>query len=106
MHVERTDGSYRIAGGSPVVGELANGFLSHLAVRAFSPLTIRAYAFHVLSFLRFCDEQNLALASVTPMDVFDFLDWLAKPAAGNVVDLRTGRGAAASRLSDGVCNRA
>jgi site-specific recombinase XerD len=102
MHVERADGSYRIAGGSLVVGELANGFLSHLTVRAFSPLTVRAYAFHVLSFLRFCDERYLALASVTPMDVFDFLDWLARPAAGKVVDLRTGRGAAASTMNQRI----
>lgn len=102
MHVERTDGGYRIAGGLPVAGELANGFLSHLAVRAFSPLTVRAYAFHVLSFLRFCDERNLALAAVTPMDVFDFLDWLAKPTEGKVVALRTGRGAAASTMNQRV----
>jgi hypothetical protein len=72
MWVERTDGGYRIEGGPPVEGALANGLLSRLETRSFSPLTVRAYAFHVLSFLRFCDEQGLALASVTPMDLFDF----------------------------------
>jgi integrase/recombinase XerC len=76
--------------------------LSHLEVRAFSPLTVRAYAFHVLSFLRFCREQNLALTSVTPMDVFGFLEVLGAPATGRVVDLRTGRGAAASTMNQRI----
>jgi integrase/recombinase XerC len=102
MWVERTDGSYRIEGGSPVDGALANGFLSHLETRSFSPLTVRAYAFHVLSFLRFCDEQGLALASVTPMDLFDFLDWLAKPAPDKVVYLRTGRGASPATMNQRI----
>lgn len=102
MWVERTDGGYRIEGGASVDGTLANEFLSHLAVRAFSPLTVRAYAFHVLSFLRFCDERSLALASVAPMDVFDFLDWLARPAHGKVVDLRTGRGASPATMNQRI----
>ena len=60
-------------------------------MRAFASLTVRSYAFHVLSFLRFCDERQLALAAVTPMDVFDFLDWLAAPSpSGTVVSQRCG----------------
>jgi hypothetical protein len=102
MWVERTDGGYRIEGGPPVEGALANGLLSRLETRSFSPLTVRAYAFHVLSFLRFCDEQGLALASVTPMDLFDFLDWLAKPAPDKVVYLRTGRGASPATMNQRI----
>lgn len=97
MRVERVQGSYRVVGGPAVDVGLANSYLSHLEVRAFAALTVRSYAFHVLSFLRFCDGRRLALAAVTPMDVFDFLDWLATPLrSGKVVSLRSGRGAAAS----------
>lgn len=86
MRVERVEGSYRIVGGPPVDGDLANAFLSHLEVRAFAPLTVRSYAFHVLSFLRFSSDRGLALATVTSMDVFDFLDWLSTPrSTGKVV---------------------
>jgi len=86
-----------------VDGELANAYLSHLEVRAFSPLTVRTYAFHVLSFLRFCTDRELSLVSVTAMDVFDFLDWLSTPKpSGAVVALRSGRGAAASTMNQRV----
>lgn len=102
MRVERTGGSYRIEGGRLDHVALANRFLAHLEARSFAPLTVRAYAFHVLSFLRFCDERDLALTSVTPMDVFDFLDWLARPTAGRVVDLRSGRGASPATMNQRV----
>jgi hypothetical protein len=69
MHVEQSGGCFHIEGGARRDVELANGFLSHLEMRSFSPLRVRAYAFHVLSFLRFCEERSLALAAVTPMDV-------------------------------------
>ena len=64
MRVERVDGSHRIVGDvSSGDVELANAFLSHLEVRAFSPLTVRTYAFHVLSILRFGAERELSLAA-------------------------------------------
>lgn len=103
MRVERVEGSHRIVGGPPVEGDLANAFLSHLEVRAFAPLTVRSYAFHVLSFLRFCSDRELALATVTPMDVFDFLDWLSMPrSTGKIVALRSARGAAASTMNQRI----
>lgn len=103
MRVERVEGSHRIVGSPAPDVELANRFLSHLEVRAFAVLTVRAYAFHLLSFLRFCDDQNLALGVVTPMDVFDFLDWLSTPdSSGSVVQMRSGRGAAASTLNQRI----
>src|SRR3954468_15676524 len=98
MHVERCEDGFRVVGGRPDDVEVVNGFLGHLRTRAFAPLTVRAYAFHLLSFLRFCQERGLALAAVTPMDVFDFLDWLAAPAAGTVVSLRSGRGASTATM--------
>ena len=103
MRVGRVEGSHRIVGESTPDVELANSYLSHLEVRAFATLTVRAYAFHVLSFLRFCDENDLVLAAVTPMDVFDFLDWLSTPEpTGKVVAMRSGRGAAASTMNQRI----
>ncbi len=54
-------------GGHVLVGpgedvELANRFLAHLSTRCFAPATRRAYAFDLLSFLRFCAERELVLA--------------------------------------------
>ncbi|HZA83007.1 MAG TPA: site-specific integrase, partial [Actinomycetes bacterium] len=103
MHVEQTGDSVRIEGGTRRDVELANGFLSHLEVRSFSLLTVRAYAFHVLSFLRFCEERSLALAAVTPMDVFEFLDWLGRPSAsGTVVSIGRGRGASPATMNQRI----
>ena len=73
MRVERVGGSHRIVGCSTVDGDFANAYLSHLEVRAFASLTVRSYAFHVLSFLRFCSDRGLSLLSVTAMDVFEHL---------------------------------
>jgi len=104
MRVGRVGGSHRIVGGVSADVDLANAFLAHLEVRAFSPLTVRAYAFHVLSFLRFCAEREMALASVTATDVFDFLDWLSAPprSSGKVVALRSARGASASTMNQRI----
>lgn len=104
MRVERVGGSHRIEGGLSADIDLANAFLAHLELRSFSPLTVRSYAFHVLSFLRFCTERGLSLVAVAPMDVFDFLDWLSTPSRGKgtVVALRSGRGAAASTMNQRI----
>lgn len=103
MRVERVDGSHRIVDGPAGDGELANAYLSHLGARSFASLTVRSYAFHVLSFLRFCDERGLRLSAVRAMDVFDFLDWLSTPrSTGKVVSLRSGRGAAASTMNQRI----
>lgn len=103
MRVERVEDSYRIVGDPAPDVELANRYLSHLEVRAFAALTVRTYAFHCLSFLRFCDEKRLTLAVVTPMDVFDFLDWLSTPPpSGTVVALRSGRGASSATMNQRI----
>ncbi|MBA2464813.1 MAG: site-specific integrase [Nocardioidaceae bacterium] len=52
-----------------------NDFLRHLRARAFSPATVRAYAFDVANLARFLEEQNLALAQVESMDDFAWVDW-------------------------------
>src|SRR6266496_5777017 len=60
-------------------GELVNGFLAHLGSRAFSPATVRAYAYDLLNFLRFLAGRDARLADVVAMDLFDYLGWQQRP---------------------------
>ena len=57
--------------------DAVNRFLGHLTVRAYSPATVRAYAFDLLDFLRFCLCRGLTLDRVSPGDLFGYLDWQA-----------------------------
>jgi integrase/recombinase XerC len=82
------DGHLLVGPGGDV--ELANRFLAHLTGRNFAAATRRAYAYDLLSFLRFCDEGRLTLAEVCPTDVFDYLGWRPVATAGQVV-VRLGR---------------
>jgi integrase/recombinase XerC len=102
VQVQMADGEYRVAGDWDGTG-LANGFLRHLAARAFRPATIRAYAFDVVNLARFLTEQDLGLASVSPADVFAWVDWQGvrrddRAGGGSVVALRP-RSAAASTVN-------
>ena len=74
VEVQRADGSYRVAGDWDGA-EAANAFLAHLSARAFSPATIRAYAFDLVNFARFLIGQGRGLAAVSPVDVFAWVDW-------------------------------
>jgi integrase/recombinase XerC len=77
-------------------GELVNRFLGHLGSRAFSPATVRAYAYDLLNFLRFLAVRNARLADVVAMDLFGYLDWQQCPvstAGQQVVRLGATRGA-------------
>ena len=83
-------------------GELVNRFLAHLGSRAFSPATVRAYAYDLLNFLRFLAERNARLAEVVATDLFDYLDWQQRPvstAGQAVVRLGAGRGAAPATMN-------
>src|SRR6266508_4636507 len=89
--VARRSGSHRLEGYWAGVAT-ANAFLAHLESRACSPATIRAYAFDLLTFGRFLAERGALLGDVVPTDLFDYLDWQARP-KGN-------RGAKVVRLAD------
>ena len=96
LKVIRTNDGPRVEGPGLSDGDVVNGFLAHLGARGFSPATVRAYAFDVLNFLRFCATRELTLASVQASDLFDYLDWQARPVTtgGRVVRLADRRGAA------------
>ena len=72
-----TGNGWRLTGGGPLVGP-ANGYLAHLDSRAFSPATVRAYAFDLLNFGRFLADRELMPGDVAPTDLFDYLDWQAR----------------------------
>src|ERR1700687_2784367 len=103
VQVQLVDGEYRIGGNWDGI-EPANAFLGHLRARAFSPATVRAYAFDLVNLARFLTGQGLQLASVTPVDVFAWVDWQGArrdgaAKAGMVVALRrqTAAGATGNR---------
>jgi integrase/recombinase XerC len=80
--VVKVAGSHRLEGDWEGV-DAANGFLGHLQARAFSPATVRAYAFDLLCFGRFCADGGLRLAAVAPTDIFDWVDVQMKPPGGS-----------------------
>ena len=84
--VERRDGGHRVTGSWDGC-EAANAFLAHLEARAFSPATVRAYAFDLVNFARFLEDRGIDLAAVVPTDIFDWIDWQAvrRPSRDKVV---------------------
>jgi integrase/recombinase XerC len=69
-----TSEGHRLAGDDETAAA-ANAFLSHLAVRGYSPATVRAYAYDVANFATFLAERGLTLGKVVPSDLFSYLDW-------------------------------
>jgi integrase/recombinase XerC len=95
QHVVLASDGHRVEGFG-ADGELVNRFLAHLGSRAFSPATVRAYAYDLLNFLRFLAGRNAGLGDVVAMDLFDYLDWQQRPvstAGQQVVRLGAARGA-------------
>lgn len=101
LAVRRADGGFELTGAWSDVGP-ANAFLRHLVSRNFAVATVRAYAYDVLNFARFCRERNLTLVAVTAVEVFDWIDWQttdSRPAAGNVITLTRFAGAAPATVN-------
>ena len=99
--VVHDDDGHRLDGDGPIT-EVANRFLAHLRTRGFSPGTVRGYAFDLLNFSRFLAGRGASLADVVPTDLFDYLDWQAKPKPStgtNVVRLGDRRGAAPATMN-------
>lgn len=82
--------------------DAANRFLDHLVGRAFAAATVRAYAYDVLSFARFCEGRGRRLAEVVPVDLFDWVGWQtagSRPRAGTVVAMVRHAGAAPASVN-------
>jgi integrase/recombinase XerC len=100
--VARRDGGGWRLEGSWADAEVANHFLAHLVARAFSPATVRAYAYDLVNFGRFCVERGVRISDAVPTDFFDYLDWQACPRpapGGKVVPLAAHRGPAAATMN-------
>jgi len=95
-----TGEGHRIEGDGADV-DLVNQFLAHLRARAFSPATVRAYAYDLLNFLRFLNERCARLQDVVATDLFDYLDWQQRPTAGTgkVVRLTERRGVSPATMN-------
>jgi integrase/recombinase XerC len=98
--VERRDGDGHRLAGSWAGIDAANAFLAHLECRAFSPATVRAYAFDLANFGRFLHERRIDVDGVVPTDVFDWIDWQAvhRPGGDKVVPI-TRRGSAPASVN-------
>lgn len=94
------EGEHRLVG-DWAARDVANGFLDHLRARAFSPATVRAYAFDVANFARFLTQQCLDLADIAPMDVFAWVDWqiVRIPGTGSRVVRLAPRGVAPATVN-------
>ena len=83
-------------------GDAANRFLDHLVGPVFAPATVRAYAYDVLNFARFCQLRGLRLAEVVPVDLFDWVGWQTtggRPRSGTVVAMVPHAGAAPASVN-------
>ena len=113
MHVKKVEGarpgrpSVQLIDsmGEPVVS--ANEFLCLLAVRAYSPNTVRAYAYDLQKLFLFLDESGLSVDEFTPARAMDFLGWLRLVSSSRKAQrLELGVVAESGRLlSAKTCNR-
>ena len=74
VSAKKIDGAFRIVGDWDDTAS-ANAFLGHLDARAFSPSTVRSYAFDIVNFARFLLARDSTLVEVSPMMVFEWIDW-------------------------------
>ena len=91
--------------GEPVTE--ANGFLRLLAVRGYSPNTVRAYAHDLQKLFAFLDVRGLLVGEFTPARAVEFLQWLRLDSSGRRAQrLELGVAAGDGRLlSAKTCNR-
>lgn len=99
--VIRVDETHRLDGDGGLV-EIGNRWLAHLEVRNYSPATVRGYAFDLVSLGRFLEDAGIGWSALVPSDVFDWLEWQARPARGageRVVPIGRARGVAPSTMN-------
>jgi integrase len=89
-----------------------SGFMRHLRARGCSPNTLSAYAYDLLHFMSFLQEQHLTYHEFRPPHALLFLEYLSqlpsRKAArrlGLVLSTTTADGASATRLAPATINR-
>jgi site-specific recombinase XerD len=101
VSVTLVGGAHRLVGDAGVV-EIGNRWLTHLEARNYSPATVRGYAFDLVCLARFLEGAGIAWDEMVPSDVFDWLEWQARPASTvgeRVVRLGASRGAAPATMN-------
>ena len=88
------------------------GFLRHLRARGCSPNTLSAYAYDLLHFMTFLEEQQLTYLDFSPRHTFLFLEYLSMLPSRKraqrlslVLSTTTDGGTSATRLSPATLNR-
>jgi integrase len=95
--------------GQPI--PVVSSFLRHLRTRGYSPNTLSAYAYDLLHFLTFLDEQHLSYQEFTPARSLQFLEYLfTLPSRQQAQRLAlvlctTDQGSSATRLAPATINR-
>src|SRR5260221_1940744 len=91
---------------------IVSGFMRHLRARGCSPNTLSAYAYDLLHFMQFLQEQQLPYLEFRPPHALLFLEYVSqlpsRKAArrlGLVLSTTTADGASATRLSPATINR-
>ncbi len=117
MKVQRIKGgdhgdvSYQLVDGADQPIEAVSDFLRYLQARGFSPNTQAAYAYDLLHFMSFLEQQQLNYLDFTPRHALDFLAYLrALPNRKQVQRLSmvlctTAAGESATHLSASSINR-
>jgi len=89
-----------------------SGFMRHLRARGCSPNTLSAYAYDLLHFMSFLQEQQLTYDDFRPPHALLFLEYLSELPSekaarrlGLVLSTTTASGASATRLSPSTINR-
>ena len=95
--------------GQPIA--IVSGFLRHLRTRGYSPNTLSAYAYDLLHFMTFLNEQRLSYQEFTPAHALAFLEYLFTRSNSNqaqrlsLVLCTTTDGTPTTRLSPATINR-
>lgn len=91
---------------------MVSGFMRHLRARGCSPNTLSAYAYDLLHFMSFLQEQRLTYGEFRPPHALLFLEYLSELPSkktahrlGLVLSTATADGASATRLSPATLNR-
>jgi site-specific recombinase XerD len=98
LHVEHNQGRWELAGQGAERFGLLTSYLGYLADRAYSPKTVEAYAFDLLTFARWLVTEDVVLEAVSTDAIIRYLAVCRRAPVrgrpgGNVYSIRDGRNA-------------